>query len=215
MTTQPPAFTIRTLPFGVFQTNCYLFGCTATQRAVIIDPSDNGRGILQVVQNGLWDVTHILLTHAHFDHIGALADVKAAINVPICAHRDCDLLLPWATTSAEKFGTSIPEPPPIDHYVEEGELIEVGNLRLELIFAPGHAPGHLCFYERTHGILFAGDVLFRGSIGRTDLPGGNLAQLLHNITTKLLILPDTTRVYPGHGAATTIGHERHHNPYLV
>lgn len=202
------------LPLGPLQTNCYIFACTETMQAAVIDPSWNGRSIAATLTEKGWNLTHILLTHSHFDHVGGLAELKEEIDVPIYIHPEAVEMLQQATQSAAYFQLTLPQPPAADKMLAEGDIVEVGNLKLNVLFTPGHAPGHVCFYVPEHNIIFDGDVLFQQSIGRTDLPGGDHALLMSNIHQKLMVLPDETHVLSGHGAATTIGAERQHNPFL-
>lgn len=196
------------------QTNCYLVGCEETSQAAIIDPSWDGRSILAMAENDGWQITHILLTHAHFDHIGGLQELKSATGAPIFAHPDAVDMLRDATMSAAFFGMRIPQPPPPDDMLADGQVLAVGDLQLHVLYTPGHAPGHVCFHLPDYGVLFDGDVLFQGSIGRTDLPGGDYDALMTSIKGRLLTLPDDTRVFSGHGSPTTIGQERRTNPFL-
>jgi hydroxyacylglutathione hydrolase len=205
---------IQQMTLGPVQTNCYLLGCEESMTAAIIDPSDDGRGIVAAAEQNGWDITHILLTHTHFDHVGGLADVKELTKAPIYAHPDSVEMLRNAAMSAALWGFRIPSPPAPDVMVNEGDRIQVGNLRLEVLYVPGHAPGHVAFHLPDYRVIFSGDVLFEDSIGRTDLPGSDHATLMKSIRTKLLTLPDDTRVFSGHGAATTIGQERWSNPFL-
>ena len=206
---------IKQFPLGPLQTNCYFVGCEQTKKCAIIDPSDDGQQIAQYIEQGGWELTHILLTHSHFDHIGGLADLKAAIDAPIYAHADSLEMLKHGPASAERFGLSIPEPPEPEMMMVEGDVIEVGKvIKLSVLFTPGHAPGHVSLYAAEHGVVFSGDALFQGSIGRTDLPGGDFTVLMDSIAEKLMTLPDETHVLSGHGNATTIGNERVHNPFL-
>jgi len=197
------------------QTNCYLVGCEETSQAAIIDPSWDGRSILAMAENDGWQITHILLTHAHFDHIGGLQELKSTTGAPIYAHPDAIDMLRDATMSAAFFGMRIPQPPPPDEMLSDGQVLTVGDLQLQVLYTPGHAPGHVCFYLPDYRVLFDGDVLFQGSIGRTDLPGGDYDALMSSIRDRLLILPDDTRVFSGHGSPTTIGQERQTNPFLL
>ncbi len=202
------------LPLGPLQTNCYLLGCEETNKAAVIDPSWDGQFIAQKAEEKGWEVTHILLTHAHFDHVGGLADLKAATNAPIFIHPDAVPMLENAVLAAQMWQMRIPPPPPADYSIADDQEIEVGNLSLRVLFTPGHAPGHVCFYLVNHNIIFDGDVLFKHSIGRTDLPGGDYDLLLQSIQRRLLILPDETTVLSGHGPATTIGQEKIRNPFI-
>jgi hydroxyacylglutathione hydrolase len=197
------------------QTNCYLVGCEETSQAAIIDPSWEGRSIVAMAENDSWQITHILLTHAHFDHIGGLQELKSATGAPIYAHPDAIDMLRDATMSAAFFGMRIPQPPPPDEMLSDGQVLAVGELQLHVLYTPGHAPGHVCFHLPEYRVLFDGDVLFQGSIGRTDLPGGDYDALMTSIKDRLLTLPDDTRVFSGHGSPTTIGQERRTNPFLL
>jgi hydroxyacylglutathione hydrolase len=205
---------IQQLPLGPLQTNCYLLGCEETMQAAIIDPSWDARTILATADAGGWEISHILLTHSHFDHVAGLDELKQLTNVPIYIHPDAVELLRGASMSAAFFGLRIPSPPPPDEMLAEGQIIEVGTLRVHVLYTPGHAPGHVSFHLPDYRVIFDGDVLFQGSIGRTDLPGGDHELLLRTIREKLLVLPDSTRVFSGHGDPTTIGDERATNPFL-
>ena len=206
---------IRQIPLGQLQTNCYFLGCETTKKAAIIDPGWSGAELANYVAESGYEITHILLTHTHFDHIGGLAELKTATNVPIYAHAESIPMLQNGAVSAQRWGIEMPQPPDADEMIVEGDVIEVGALKLEVLFTPGHAPGHVCFYLRDEDVLFSGDLLFQGSIGRTDLPGGDLALLMRMITEKVLPLPDETNILSGHGAATTLGVERQHNPFIA
>ncbi len=205
---------IRQMPLGPMQTNCYLVCCGETLQAAVIDPSFNGPGIQATAEEAGWVISHILLTHAHFDHVGGLADLKELTGAPIYIHPDAVAMLKEAAMSAAFFGLRWPPTPPPDEMLAEGQVITVGNLRLTVLYTPGHAPGHVSFHLANHRVLFDGDVLFQGSIGRTDLPGGDHDRLLQSIREQFLVLPDDTRVFSGHGPPTTIGAEKQHNPFL-
>jgi len=206
--------TILQMPLGPLQTNCYLLGCDKTMEAAIIDPSWNGRAIAATATDQGFTITHILLTHAHFDHVGGLAELKQETNAPVYVHPEATDMLSDAFLSAAAWQIRIPPPPPADNMLTPGEIIQVGNLQLDVLFTPGHAPGHVSFYLRQENVVFDGDVLFNQSIGRTDLPGGDMPLLLQSIREQLLVMPDETHVLSGHGAATTIGQERASNPFL-
>jgi glyoxylase-like metal-dependent hydrolase (beta-lactamase superfamily II) len=205
---------IRRFSLGPMQTNCYLVGCEQTMEAAVIDPSWNGAGIAAAAEEGGWLVTHILLTHSHFDHVGGLADLKEATKAPVYIHPDAVAMLANANMLGALFGMTIKSPPPPDEMLAPGQIIEVGQLKLHTLFTPGHAPGHVSFYLPEYGIVFDGDVLFRGSIGRHDFPDSDYETLMKSINEQLLTLPDETRVFSGHGPETTIGEERKHNPFL-
>jgi len=209
---------VQTLTLGPAQTNCYLVGADSAREgtareAVVIDPAWDADAILGAAQSAELTITAILLTHGHFDHIGAVADLKEALHMPLMAHtHEIDLLA--AQGGAELFGFRIRAVPQPDRLVAHGETIELGALKFEVRHVPGHTLGHVAFVEHQQRSAFVGDVLFAGSIGRTDLPGGDYDILIASITDQLLTLPDDFIVYPGHGPPTTIGMERRTNPFL-
>lgn len=205
---------IRQLTLGPLQTNCYIVGCEETQLAAVIDPAWDGQGIVAAAEVVGWEITHILLTHSHFDHVGGLQETKDATGAPIYIHGDAVEMLGNTTMSAAFFGLRMPAPPAPDEYLANGQIIEIGKLKLHTLLTPGHAPGHVCFHLPEYRVLFDGDVLFKGGIGRTDLPGGDYESLMRSIARDLLPLPDDTRVFSGHGPSTTIGEERLTNPFL-
>ena len=207
---------IRMLTLGPVQTNCYVLTCTQTLQTAVIDPSAEGRSIAAMLTEQGLQLTHILLTHAHFDHVGGLGQLKDEFPaVPIYIHPEAMDMLGQASMQAAFFGIKMPAVPAPDRMLAGGDQLHVGNLTLQVLDTPGHAPGHVSFYVAAEGVLFDGDVLFQGSIGRTDLPGGSEALLLKTIREKLLTLPNETHVLSGHGAPTTIGEERRTNPFLV
>jgi hydroxyacylglutathione hydrolase len=205
---------IMQLPLGPLQTNCYVLVCEETLATAVIDPSWNGRAIAATLDEQALNLTHILLTHSHFDHVAGLAELKAEKPAPIYIHPEAVEMMRHATMSAAMWNIRFPAPPPPDEMLAEGQILRVGKLAVHVLFTPGHAPGHVSFHLPEHKVLFDGDVLFQQSIGRTDLPGGDMELLLRSIRDKLLTLPDDTRVFPGHGPATTIGDERRRNPFL-
>ncbi len=206
--------TINQLPLGPLQTNSYFIGSEATKKAVIIDPSWDGALIAQFIADSGFTLEKILLTHAHFDHVGGLNELKAVHDVPVYAHPDALPMLEHAAASAAHFGVEMQAIAPPEQTIQAGDAIAVGDLTLQVLYTPGHAPGHVSFYLPEHNVVFSGDALFRGSIGRTDLPGGDYQQLITSIESELLTLPDETQVLSGHGAATSIGQERKTNPFL-
>jgi hydroxyacylglutathione hydrolase len=202
---------VQTLVLGPAQTNCYLV--SAEREAVVIDPGWNSEAILNAIRLVELTIKAILLTHGHFDHIGAVADVKSALRVPLIAHaQEVDLL--DAKGGADLFGFKIRSVPQPDRLVAHGEVIEIGALKFEVRHVPGHTLGHVAYVEHEQRSVFVGDVLFAGSIGRTDLSGGDYDTLIASIYDQLLTLPDDFKVYPGHGPPTTIGEERQTNPFL-
>ncbi|PYE55889.1 MBL fold metallo-hydrolase [Deinococcus yavapaiensis] len=182
------------------------------KRGFLIDPGDEASKIRARLQALEFQPSAILLTHAHFDHVGAVEALRGILEVPVLAHADGLELYRAAASSAARFGLSMTQPSDPDGELREGEALAAGDVKLRVRSLPGHAPGHVVFVG--DGFVVAGDTLFRGSIGRTDLPGGDHALLLKGIERQLFSLPDETRVYPGHGPSTTVGVEKRSNPYL-
>jgi glyoxylase-like metal-dependent hydrolase (beta-lactamase superfamily II) len=205
---------VRMLPLGPVQTNCYLLASTSTAEAAVIDPAWDGRAIGRAAELEGWRITHILLTHAHFDHVGGLRELKEITAAPVCAHPDTIPPLRAAPQTARMFGLSLAQPLDPDVLLSDLDSLTIGGLEIQVLYTPGHAPGHLSFYLAQQGLLFDGDVLFKGSIGRTDLAGGDFAMLMATIRDRLLSLPDDVQVLSGHGPKTTIGVERRENPFL-
>ncbi len=204
---------VKQLPVGIIQANCYLAGCEETGAGVIIDPGDEADRILAEVEAAGLTIKYILNTHAHFDHIMANGPLVEALGSPLALH-PLDLPLLRQNGGAALFGLDAPPSPEPDLLLAEGDTISFGNYTLQVLYTPGHTPGHVSFYEATAKIVFDGDVLFADGIGRTDLPGGSFETLLHSINEKLMVLPDDTTVCSGHGPITTIGRERAGNPWL-
>ncbi len=205
---------IKTIPIGPLQTNCYLVACPETHSAVVIDPAWSGDKLYELVQEAGVELVAILVTHAHFDHVGGAADLKRLCNARLLAHPDSGPLLAEAHHHALLWSLRMDPAPAADGELAEGQVIEVGTLRLEVLETPGHAPGHVSFHEPAAKAVFSGDALFKNGIGRTDLPGGNHRVLIQSIRDKLLTLPDDTAVHSGHGPATTVGNERRWNAFL-
>jgi glyoxylase-like metal-dependent hydrolase (beta-lactamase superfamily II) len=205
---------VLTLPLGPIQTNCYLVADGEAREAVAIDPGDEARKVLGAVRQNGWELKGVWLTHAHFDHIGAVGEIVKATGAPLAIHPD-EVPLLRLRGGAMLFGLDIPPAPEPDVLLKPGQTLDVGGLRFEVLFVPGHTPGHVAFYCSQLKAVFSGDVLFQDSIGRTDLPGGDYARLMHSIKAVLLQLPDETTVYSGHGPATTLGAERRGNPFLA
>jgi glyoxylase-like metal-dependent hydrolase (beta-lactamase superfamily II) len=205
---------IRILPLGPLQTNCYLVACDETNQAAVIDPAWNGSQIASLAQEEGWQITQLLLTHSHFDHVGGLADLKEATQAPILIHDAAIPMLRQAPQAAARWGFELTATPEPEQRLEAGQKVAVGKHTFTVLYTPGHAPGHVSFYNKQQGILFDGDVLFQQGIGRTDLPGGDYRLLMQSIREQLLTLPDETRVFHGHGNPTTIGEEKRLNPFL-
>jgi hydroxyacylglutathione hydrolase len=202
------------LTVGPFQENCYVIGDEETGVGAIVDPGDEATRIALAVEQTNLEISQILITHAHIDHVGAVAALVDEYSCPVLMHAEAEPMLKQLPTQALMMGLRFGKVPAVDHHIEDEEVLEVGGLKLASLYTPGHAPGHLAFYVESEGVAFAGDALFAGSVGRTDLFGGNMEVLLRSITERLLTLPDETKVYPGHGPATTIADERTRNPFL-
>ncbi|HJU66148.1 MAG TPA: MBL fold metallo-hydrolase [Gemmatimonadaceae bacterium] len=202
---------IITLPVGPFQENSYLLVDESTTGAVLIDPGDEPDRLLGAARAAGATVEAVWLTHSHVDHVGAVAAVKRALDVPVYLH-PLDLpLYESAVQHGLAFGLRVEPPPPPDRELAEGTELRVGTLSFQVMHTPGHAPGHVVIHG--HGVAFVGDCLFAGSVGRTDLPLANGSQLARSLE-RIAALPDETVAYPGHGPATTIGAERRSNPFL-
>ena len=210
---------IETQVAGPFHQNGFIVGCDATREAVIIDPGDGVDELLAFADREQLAIRHILLTHAHVDHITGVAAAKRALNVPVYLHRDDLFLYDRAVESGARFGLHVEPQPPIDIYYSPGQVIAFGECEARPHHTPGHCPGGVCLQIGEKGTaakdLFVGDTLFAGSIGRTDLPGGNYQTLIGSIRTVLFAFEDDARVHPGHGPSTTIGEERRTNPFLI
>lgn len=203
---------IQRLVVGPLQVNCFLVGDPESRRALVIDPGEDGDRILQTAARAELEIALVVNTHGHFDHIGANRRIVEATGAELLIHRQDAPLLGQADRHAAMFGLqAIPSPEP-DRLLEHGDRVQCGALDFEVLHVPGHSPGGIALYG--HGHLFAGDILFAGSIGRTDLPGGDHQALITGIRTHLMALPDATVVHTGHGPDTTIGREKQHNPYV-
>ena len=210
------ALKIICVPVTSISQNCRILWEEGTNEAVVIDPGGESKKIEQVLSQHKVRLKEIWLTHSHFDHCGGVKHLVGSGNVPLYGHEAERFLRGQVATSVMLFGLpddleNCPEP---TQYLAGGEKLSVGRFQFEARFTPGHAPGHLCFYCEEAKVLIAGDTLFAGSIGRTDLPGGKQETLLHSIATQIMTLPDETKVLPGHGGDTTVGAERETNPFL-
>ena len=207
--------TIIPLTLGPVQTNSYLIADAATGEAAVVDPAWDGLAILAEAQHRGWRIAHLWLTHAHFDHLGGVAALVDALNpLPLVALHPGDYTLWRMEGGASLFGFRIDPGPEPTVELTHGQILRLGENTLEVRHTPGHTPGHVVFYSQADSLVFCGDVVFRGSIGRTDLPGGDFATLINSIRTQILPLPDETRLLSGHGPETTVGEERRHNPFL-
>jgi hydroxyacylglutathione hydrolase len=211
------------IPVGLLQCNCSIIGDPITREALVLDPGDEIHRIMDLLGRHKLAVKAIVSTHAHIDHVGGLKKLHDYTGAPVLMHRDDVPLYQAMDMQAAFLGI---EPPPlaeVDQFLREGDTLQWGNLRAQIVHTPGHTPGSSCLYLPPDAgkisipapQLFAGDTLFAGSIGRTDLWGGSMEKIMDSLVSKLLALPDETVVYPGHGPNTTIGEERQNNPFLA
>jgi glyoxylase-like metal-dependent hydrolase (beta-lactamase superfamily II) len=202
------------LPVGMLQCNCSIFGDAQSRQAIVIDPGDNIEGILAVLEQHSLSVKAIVITHAHIDHIGGAAKLKAATGAPVYMNRDDQPLYDHLDVQASWLGMRTPERTEIDAEAHEGDSLLLGDTAFHILHTPGHTQGSISLWIPGENKLIAGDTLFRDSIGRTDLPGGDGRRILQSIHDKLLTLPEDATVIPGHGLNTTIGREKKMNPFL-
>lgn len=203
---------IETLAVGPLQVNCFIVACAKTREALVVDPGDEAERVLQRLQEYDLQLKIVVNTHGHFDHIGGNRRLVEASGAELLIHRADLPVLRRAREHAAIYGMSVTPSPEPTRLLAGGEILEVGELRLQVLHTPGHSPGGICLLGDGH--LFVGDTLFAGSVGRTDLPGGDHDTLIDGICRQLLILPESTVVHPGHGPDTTIGREKRENPYL-
>ncbi|HUI46144.1 MAG TPA: MBL fold metallo-hydrolase [Nitrospirota bacterium] len=200
------------LVVGPLQVNCFILADDKTKEAVIIDPGDDAQEILRIIREKRLKVKYIINTHAHFDHVGANRAIKEATGAELLLHEDDAPVLATVSSQSRSFGITPVSSPAPDRLLKHGDVITAGEVSLRVLHTPGHTPGGISLLEK--GLVFTGDSLFAGSIGRTDFPGGDLLTLLRSIRTNLMTLPDDTKVFSGHGPASTIGDERAENPFL-
>jgi hydroxyacylglutathione hydrolase len=198
---------------GPLACNCYVVGDPLTRRAIVIDPGDDADVLAEGISTKGVVVEAIVATHAHFDHIVAAERLRELTGAPFYLHDSDRFLLDWMQTSGRLvLGIELPPPPAVDTAAAEGDVLVVGSAKLEVVHTPGHSPGSISLIA--DNAIFSGDTLFAGSVGRTDLPGGDTQTLLRAIVEKLFTLDGNLPVYPGHGPATTLEHERRHNPFV-
>jgi glyoxylase-like metal-dependent hydrolase (beta-lactamase superfamily II) len=204
----------RILPVGPLQCNCSIIGDEQTREAMVIDPGDQIEDILEILRQEKLTLKQIVITHAHIDHVGGAMKLKAATGASILMNQDDHALLKMVDMQATWVGMRPPGPVQIDEPAGEGRVLRIGNISANVVHTPGHTEGSICLYFPKEKKLIAGDTLFAGSIGRTDLPGGSFDKIIRSLHTRVLALPDETLVVPGHGPQTTIGDERETNPFL-
>ncbi|HZR27790.1 MAG TPA: MBL fold metallo-hydrolase [Terriglobales bacterium] len=201
-------------PVGPLQCNCSIVGDETTREAMVIDPGDEIDRILEVVKRHGLTIKQIVVTHAHIDHVGGAMKLKHASGAPVLLNQNDAALLKMLAVQAAWVGMAVPEKTQIDQNLADGDSVKTGNLAATVLHTPGHTEGSVCLYFAEEKKLIAGDTLFAGSIGRTDLPGGSFEKIMNSLHHRVLALPDETLVVPGHGPVTTIGEERISNPFL-
>ena len=203
------------IPVGPLQCNCSVIGDESTREAMVIDPGDDINDVLALAQKHGLTVKQIVITHAHIDHVGGAMKLRQITGAPILLNQNDYALLKMLDLQAAWVGMASPGKVEIDQALGDGEKVRAGSLEATVLHTPGHTEGSVCLYFPAQQKLIAGDTLFAGSIGRTDLPGGSLAKIMSSLHQRVLTLPDETIVVPGHGPLTTIGEERESNPFLA
>ena len=203
------------LPVGPLQCNCSIIGDETTHEGMVIDPGDDIEDVLDLIEKHSLKIKQIVITHAHIDHVGGAMKLRAATGAPILLNQNDYALLKMLDVQAAWIGMKDPGKVEIDHSLGQSDKVQAGSLTADVIHTPGHTEGSICLYFPLENKLVAGDTLFAGSIGRTDLPGGSMEKIIRSLREKVMALPDDTLVVPGHGPLTTIGEERESNPFLV
>jgi len=203
-----------TVVVGALGVNCFVLGCEATRQGIVVDPGDEVERIKSRLEHHGLSLVAIVNTHGHFDHVGGNLQLVQATRAPLWIHKADAPMLEKVAQVAAMYGLPGENSPRPDRFLEDGSVLEFGNYRMQAIHTPGHTPGGCCLYLEAENKLISGDTLFADGVGRTDLPGGSHSQLVQSIKTRLFCLPDQVQVYPGHGPATSISHEKRHNPYL-
>jgi len=204
---------LRMLVVGPIQANCYVLGCERTKEAAVIDPGGDVDKILMTLAKDKLHCVYIINTHGHFDHTGDNKRLKEVTGAKLVIHRaDAPMILDQGS-SGSMWGMEVEDSPPPDSYVEEGDVITFGDISLQVLHTPGHSPGGISLLSDK--MVFVGDTLFAGSIGRTDLPGGDYEELIRNVKEKIFPLGDDVVIYPGHGPKTTVGREKRSNPFFA
>jgi glyoxylase-like metal-dependent hydrolase (beta-lactamase superfamily II) len=202
------------IPVGPLQCNCSVIGDEVSREAIVIDPGDDIEQVLGLIGKHNLKVKQIVITHAHIDHVGGAMKLRAATGAPILLNQNDYALLKMLDVQAAWIGMPTPGKVEIDNSLRQSDTVQAGSLAAQVLETPGHTEGSICLYFPLEKKLIAGDTLFAGSIGRTDLPGGSYEKILHSLHNRVLALPDETVVVPGHGPLTTIGEERESNPFL-
>lgn len=202
-------------PVGPLQCNCSVIGDESTHEAIVIDPGDNIEKVLETARKHGLTVKQIVVTHAHIDHVGGATKLKQATGAPILMNQNDAALLKMLDMQAAWIGVAPPGTVAIDHAIGDADRVQAGGVSASVLHTPGHTEGSICLYFEAENKLIAGDTLFAGSIGRTDLPGGSYKKIMRSLHDRVLALPDETIVIPGHGEMTTIGAERASNPFLI
>ena len=199
---------------GQLAVNCFILSDSSTGEGVIVDPGGDAEKILAEVKKLGLSVRYVINTHGHFDHVGGNRRVLAATGAQLLIHEEDAPFLSRAADVATMYGLATENSPPPDRFLQDGMVIGFGSYAMKVLHTPGHTPGGCCLYLEEQGKVITGDTLFAEGVGRTDFPGSSHDALLHGIRTKLMVLPDSTAAYPGHGPSTTIGHEKRYNPYI-
>jgi glyoxylase-like metal-dependent hydrolase (beta-lactamase superfamily II) len=209
---------IKKLVVGPLQANCYLVSDAATRETAIVDPGGDAREIVRCMESGGLKPVLIVNTHAHPDHVAANAELKKRYEIPILIHKDDAPALAQSGMLSRLIGLFLEPSPPPDKLLRDGDEIKVGKITLKVVHTPGHSKGSICLWCKGQGdeapLIFSGDTVFQDSVGRTDLPGGSYEALMNSIKTKVIKLPDRTRILPGHGPETTVGREKKYNPFF-
>ena len=207
---------VKIVPVTAFQQNCSILWDSDTKEAVLIDAGGDAAILKKEVEDLGLKVKALWLTHGHLDHAGAVGELAETWKIPVIGpHKEDQFWLDMIQDVSARYGFPIPQPINVDQWLEGGEVLKLGDEAFEVRFAPGHTPGHVMFYNKNYGLLWTGDVLFKGSIGRTDFPRGNHQQLIDSIKRECFSLPDATQFISGHGPLSTIGFEKQHNPFVA